>query len=99
VSEQVFIEVSHSNTNRRGSDLPERTWELLADSKPIVESAIGEGIDLALAATSSADSRDGWQFSEIELAFGIKLSAEAGFIVSSVGGEASIEVRIRVSRV
>lgn len=98
MSEQVYVEVIPSVAGRRGADPRERGWELLGDSRPIMEAAIGQGVDLALAASTREASRDGWEFSEIELSFGIKLSAEAGFIVSSVSGEASVEVRIRVSR-
>lgn len=64
----------------------------------MIEDAIAEGVTLALGAASESRDTETWQVSELEVRFGVKVTADAGVIVSSVGGEASLEVTVRASR-
>lgn len=97
-SNGVYIEVTPLPTSRRQISPVDRSWERLTDSLPVVRAAIDQGVELALSAASAAEPDGAWRLSEIELSFGVKVTAEAGVIVSSVGGEASLEVTIRATR-
>ncbi|MFE5409596.1 CU044_2847 family protein [Microbacterium sp. NPDC056569] len=94
----VLVEVVTLPVAGRPLSAVDRSWERLADARATIESAIEQGISLAVgAATTSSDSVD-WQISEVSIGFGIKVTAEAGVLVSSVGGEASLEVTVRATR-
>lgn len=97
-SGSVFIEVTALPRSDRQISPVHRTWERLESSRRIVEEAIAEGVSLALGAAIGSNDTDNWRLSELEVCFGIKVTADAGVIVSSVGGEASLEVTVRASR-
>jgi len=99
MSTEVLIEVVEKSTsNRQVRKLSEREFEALSQARPIVEAAVQQGVEIALSSAAKHENVGPWRLSEIELSFGVKVASEAGIIVSSVSGEASLEVTIRATR-
>lgn len=94
----VLVEVSALPASSRQIGPVDRAWESLDQAQGRIDSAISTGIAVALRGAESGPADGEWQISELEISFGVKVTAEAGVIVSSVGGEASIEVKVHIAR-
>jgi hypothetical protein len=75
-----------------------KTSELLSDRKADIESAIAETVDTVNDAMLKAGEAGALRVSKVEASFGIKLKADAGVVLTRVGGECSLEVKITIER-
>ncbi|MBN6040073.1 CU044_2847 family protein [Amycolatopsis sp. 195334CR] len=73
-----------------------KTSELLSERLDDIEAAVGEAVDIVQASMANASTRSGWNVTKIEAGFGVKLKAEAGVILTRIGGEASFDLKITV---
>lgn len=71
--------------------------EQLAQRREDIEAALDQVVALANAAMEKPSPRS-LAVSGLEVKFGLKLSAEAGVIVSRASAEASLEITVKVER-
>ena len=76
-----------------------KTSELLSDRREDIEAAVAEAADIVQKAMDDSTPRSGWKIAKVEASFGIKLKADAGAILTRVGGEASFDLKITVERI
>ncbi|NEP18509.1 MAG: hypothetical protein F6J97_16675 [Leptolyngbya sp. SIO4C1] len=74
------------------------TGELVYKAKKNLEEALEQVKPVASTVVSKLTSGLATPADEVEVTFGLKLSAEAGIVFSSVGGEVNFEVTLRWSR-
>lgn len=75
-----------------------KTSELLSQRREDIEAAVAEAVEVMQASMKTSEARTGWKVSKLEASFGIKLKADAGVILTRVGGEASFDFKITVER-
>ena len=75
------------------------TGELVYKAKQNLEEALDKVKPVASTVISKLKSGLTTPADEVEVTFGLKLSAEAGVIFSSVGGEVTFEVTLKWSQV
>ncbi|WP_284749592.1 CU044_2847 family protein [Amycolatopsis sp. RTGN1] len=83
--------------NRQISARP-KTSELLSERREDIEAAVAEAVDVMQKSMDDTATRSGWKVAKLEASFGIKLKADAGVILTRVGGEASFDFKITVER-
>ncbi|MGO4343181.1 CU044_2847 family protein [Pedococcus sp. 2YAF34] len=77
---------------------PHVVTEELEARREDIEAALDEVISLGRKAMEKAAPSE-LGVTSVEITFGLKLTAEAGVIVSKVGAEASLEITVKVERV
>ena len=71
------------------------TQEMVYQAKQTLEQALDKVTPVASVAISKLRSGLTTPADEVEVTFGLKLSAEAGVVFSSVGGEVTFEVTLK----
>lgn len=71
----------------------------MADRRDDISAAVGQAAGLVCSSADEIEDREGWRLASLEATFGIKLTADAGVILTRVGAEASLEIKLTVERV
>lgn len=97
--DRVYVEVEAHPANARQIGPRQKVAVLVQERKDDIEAAIVLVSEMATRKLAAVpDAETGWRVDNIELSFGLKLSADAGVIVSKVSSEASLEIKITASR-
>jgi hypothetical protein len=85
----VSVEVEPADGRRQASGLSDEAMVTFQHAQEMIQGlATGFHESVSRLATSMKPN-------EIELQFGLKLTAEAGWLVSKVGGEAGFEIKLK----
>ncbi len=80
------------------SDLSQKVYEVAQGATGTFEQALGNVMPVANTVINKLRSGLTTPASEVEVKFGINLTAEAGAVFTSVGGEVSLEVTLKWSQ-
>jgi len=95
---EVLVEVTDIKSDIRQIGPREKHFINIQERQQQIQEAIAAGINISGEALSKASNSHGWRVSEFAIRFAISLTAEASVIVARVGGEASFEVNVTLTR-
>ena len=90
-----LVEIDQPESNAIQQVAAVDTKELVYKAEKTLEETLDKVTPVASAVMSKLKSGLTTPADEIEVAFGVKLSAEAGVVFSSVGGEVTFEVTLK----
>ena len=89
----IEIQESESANIQRAANVD--MGQQVVQAKQSFETALGHVMPVASAALKRIRTGLNTPADEVELKFGVKLTAEAGAIIASVGGEVNFEITLR----
>lgn len=93
----VSILVQNPDDGRQISTTEQLT-DRLRDRLDDVRQGVRAGTAAALASIRDLPSASGWSAQEVEVEFSLTLQAEAGVVISKIGGEAALGITVRFAR-